>query len=697
MSRNLLLILIFCLATFFGLDNLRYAEARTVIENERGSIFTSPYDGNWSGFGIYVGTPRSDKFSLMSPSSIKIRHTRFHIVRETDGNGNYVDIGTDFPYQVLKAYEDQEVAAGRAPFLVTATYQGKKRPVYWRWSINSFFAPYYKQAVNVGDSRYTKFYVDEYIRKIVWPGKTVLDPATEWVGIDEGAFDYDTMYGVIDDSGNFVVGVPWDPPFPQNKEEYFASLRSFFQNMRSYAPDITLAANLGKMDWNRFPEVFENVPAIMLENLRREPNMIDREITDGYFRSFQWFGEQGKIAILRDPGIQDNETSIRSAYAAYLIAKGENFFFNPRLVGSGTELSPSRFATMKSDLGNPVERYVNLGDYLYSRATEKGMVFYNRGAGSRTAVLPSNKTYHDRSGNVVAQLTINAGEGDYVLLDIIIPSVPVGLSANAISSSQIDLLWSTSTDNVAVSGYRVFRNNIQIGTSAVNSYQDTGLLPSTTYSYTIAAFDSNGNISAQSNSVSVTTPASPVVTPSPTPTPTPIIPPDGGGGMLPSPAPVPITEKVFPKTIFVGDKNSDVLKLQVFLSVSPQTGYFGPMTKSAVLEFQKFYNLQLTGNVDLLTLDKLNEIYRQRNGSPRFRFNVDLLLGITHSHVHKLQEYLSQYLDLYPEKLVTGYFGTLTQRAVQKFQVKYNIANQNVQGYGRVGPKTRAKLNELAN
>ena len=43
----------------------------------------------------------------------------------------------------------------------------------------------------------------------------------------------------------------------------------------------------------------------------------------------------------------------------------------------------------------------------------------------------------------------------------------------------------------------------------------------------------------------------------------------------------------------------------------------------------------------------------------------------------------------------TDFFGGLTTKAVQKFQVKYGIAKEGDEGYGQVGPKTRAKLNQL--
>ena len=46
------------------------------------------------------------------------------------------------------------------------------------------------------------------------------------------------------------------------------------------------------------------------------------------------------------------------------------------------------------------------------------------------------------------------------------PTVPTGLAATVISSTQINLSWTASTDNVGVTGYQVFRNGVQIATVA---------------------------------------------------------------------------------------------------------------------------------------------------------------------------------------------------------------------------------------
>lgn len=93
--------------------------------------------------------------------------------------------------------------------------------------------------------------------------------------------------------------------------------------------------------------------------------------------------------------------------------------------------------------------------------------------------------------------------------DTVAPSAPSNLTASAVSSSAIDLQWSASTDNVAVEDYLVFRDGTQVATVAAASttYRDSGLLASTTYSYTLRARDGDGNVSLPSNTSSATTAA----------------------------------------------------------------------------------------------------------------------------------------------------------------------------------------------
>lgn len=99
-------------------------------------------------------------------------------------------------------------------------------------------------------------------------------------------------------------------------------------------------------------------------------------------------------------------------------------------------------------------------------------------------------------------VAVGGGSGDAAA-----PSSPGGLSATAVSSSRIDLAWAASTDNVAVTGYRILRNGSAIATSALTSYSDVTASASTTYSYAVSAFDAAGNESLPSAPVSATTPA----------------------------------------------------------------------------------------------------------------------------------------------------------------------------------------------
>ena len=71
-------------------------------------------------------------------------------------------------------------------------------------------------------------------------------------------------------------------------------------------------------------------------------------------------------------------------------------------------------------------------------------------------------------------------------------------------------------------------------------------------------------------------------------------------------------------------------------------------------------------------------------------FTKDLHKGMKDPEVTTLQKVLKTDSSIYPEGLVTGYFGSLTEAAVKKFQAKYEIKQT-----GTVGPVTRAKLNAL--
>jgi chitodextrinase len=100
--------------------------------------------------------------------------------------------------------------------------------------------------------------------------------------------------------------------------------------------------------------------------------------------------------------------------------------------------------------------------------------------------------------------------------DYTAPTIPTGLVATTLSSTQINLVWDASTDDVAVAGYRIFRDGGIIASTTSLFYQDNGLTASTSYSYTVGAFDSVPRYSGESSLAYATTTAAPVASPSPT-------------------------------------------------------------------------------------------------------------------------------------------------------------------------------------
>ncbi|MCX6723723.1 MAG: peptidoglycan-binding domain-containing protein [Candidatus Staskawiczbacteria bacterium] len=67
---------------------------------------------------------------------------------------------------------------------------------------------------------------------------------------------------------------------------------------------------------------------------------------------------------------------------------------------------------------------------------------------------------------------------------------------------------------------------------------------------------------------------------------------------------------------------------------------------------------------------------------------VHMGVGSTGSDVSKLQIFLASNSDIYPSGRVTGYYGPLTEAAVQQYQLSYGI-----QTLGNVGPATFASIN----
>ena len=84
------------------------------------------------------------------------------------------------------------------------------------------------------------------------------------------------------------------------------------------------------------------------------------------------------------------------------------------------------------------------------------------------------------------------------------PSTPGSLTASAITQTTATLDWSASTDNVGVTGYEVFQGSTSLGTVTGTSANITGLTASTTYTFSVRAFDAAGNNSSSASTTFTT-------------------------------------------------------------------------------------------------------------------------------------------------------------------------------------------------
>jgi chitodextrinase len=118
------------------------------------------------------------------------------------------------------------------------------------------------------------------------------------------------------------------------------------------------------------------------------------------------------------------------------------------------------------------------------------------GTTNRIMVRGTNHIFFDVSNT---NFTITAGSTDAVA-----PTAAT-LSASGTTQTTTSLSWTGATDNVAVTGYDIYKDGVLLASTATTTYTVSGLTASTTYSFTVKSKDAAGNASVASNAVSVTT------------------------------------------------------------------------------------------------------------------------------------------------------------------------------------------------
>ena len=153
-----------------------------------------------------------------------------------------------------------------------------------------------------------------------------------------------------------------------------------------------------------------------------------------------------------------------------------------------------------------------------------------------------------------------------------------------------------------------------------------------------------------------------------------------------------------------GDEGDDVKKIQemlvditFFYPSIPDIkvdGIYGENTQKAVKRFQELMGIYDTGDLDQITLNKLNLIHSKRKAikensrteekvTDDIKFNNTLKQGSKGKEVIELQEYINKVSNLFPaipKVTIDGLFGAKTKEAVVTFQRMFNLKTDGIVG-----------------
>ncbi len=229
------------------------------------------------------------------------------------------------------------------------------------------------------------------------------------------------------------------------------------------------------------------------------------------------FGDGDDATVL-----SDMQGSYRTVYA--------------RKTFSLSDVSTVTGMTLRMDYDDGFVAYINGQEVTRANMPSGAPAFDTNASGAHEAGTPEEfdlALYTDNlvSGtNVLAIEIHNSDIGDDDLsmipeLDIVSqvgggqsdttpPTIPGKLTATAVSSSQINLSWGASTDDVGVIAYKIYRDGTPFVKTTGTAYKDTGLSQGTLYTYNVSAIDLAGNESAQTSQASATTDAPDTTPPS---------------------------------------------------------------------------------------------------------------------------------------------------------------------------------------
>jgi len=210
-------------------------------------------------------------------------------------------------------------------------------------------------------------------------------------------------------------------------------------------------------------------------------------------------GDKWDLGYAKGPARDDfhSESGASITDQPYIVGGGDPIFIAPdkivifldRVNGWSNWFTEARTASIDSpqDVSASVTTYDftdTMGTAFYlDKDVGKWFMFYNKGTEQHTNNPALGTTIGLRTAPCVGCAPPDSTP----------PSTPTNLSATAISSSQIDLAWTSASDpESGISSYNIYRNNVSVGTASTTSFSDTGLSEGTTHTYQISAVNGGG-------------------------------------------------------------------------------------------------------------------------------------------------------------------------------------------------------------
>ena len=292
---------------------------------------------------------------------------------------------------------------------------------------------------------------------------------------------------------------------------------------------------------------------------------------------------------------------------------------------------------------------VGVAGYIISRngswAGSSATASFTDGGLSRATTYNYSVYAYDEAGNT----STASSPASVTTLDTAPPSVPTDPTA-FVAITQLRLSWTVSTDSAGtVAGYYIYCDGRRLGATGASNFLSTQLRQGTTYDYTIAAFDTAGNMSGQSVSLAATTPTL---------------------------SRGPLRGFSSPPTLGPNENSFGVAIVQYglkWLGFYSQTGvvngHYGPGTDAAIRAFQRRYNCQpphSEAHFGSGSWDALTSARGSATSLPTLVWN-ESSFGVV------MAQYALQRLGYYPRSsALNGHYNSVTDSAIRAFQRRYN-------------------------